>query len=61
MRKFGVQAVVAQTGFNPVIAMELIDSGAWRGAGVLGPEAFPPLPFIKRMRAYGFPYKIQDR
>lgn len=61
MRKFGVQAVVAQTGFNPVIAMELIDNGTWRGAGVRGPEDFPPLPFMRRMKAYGFPFKIQER
>lgn len=61
MRKFGVQAVVAQTGFNPVIAMELLSRGEWRGVGVLGPEAFPPLPFMQRMKAYGFPYKIEER
>lgn len=61
MRRFGTQAVVAQTGFNPVIAMELLEKGIWRGAGVLGPEAFPPLPFMQRMKGYGFPYKIEQR
>lgn len=61
MRTIGSQAVVAQTAFNPVIAMELLDKKIWRGAGVLGPEAFDPVPFMKLMRGYGFPYKIQER
>ena len=41
MREYGSQAVVWQTAINPVIALELLASGAWKGAGVLGPEAFP--------------------
>lgn len=61
MRKFGSQAVVAQTAFNPVIAMELLEARIWQGVGVHGPEAFDPVPFMKRMRGYGFPYKIQER
>ncbi|WP_322794190.1 saccharopine dehydrogenase family protein [Bellilinea sp.] len=60
MQKFGVQAVVAQTGFNPVIAFELIEKGIWKGKGVLGPEAFDPLPFMERMAEYGFPYGIKE-
>jgi saccharopine dehydrogenase-like NADP-dependent oxidoreductase len=61
MRRIGSQAVVAQTAFNPLIAMELLDKGIWRGAGVHGPEFFDPVPFMKLMRSYGFPYKIQER
>ncbi len=61
MRRFDVQAVVAQTAFNPLIAMELLDKGIWRGTGVQGPEAFDAVPFMERMRAYGFPYKLQER
>ncbi len=61
LKKIGSQAVVAQTAFNPVIAMELLAEGIWRGTGVHGPEAFDPRPFLKRMRGYGFPYKIQER
>lgn len=60
MRNWGCQAVVAQTAFNPLIAMELIEKGIWKGKGVLGPEAFPPLPFMERMENYGFPYKIKE-
>jgi hypothetical protein len=27
---------------------------------VLGPEAFPPEPFLERMGGYGFPYGIKE-
>jgi len=60
MDKFGVQAVVAQTGFNAVIGFELIAKGIWQGSGVMGPEAFDPIPFMERMEAYGFPYRIKE-
>ena len=60
MQKFGCQVVVAQTAFNPVIAWDLLQHGIWKGQGVLGPEAFNPLPFIEKMPAYGFPYGIQE-
>jgi saccharopine dehydrogenase (NAD+, L-lysine-forming) len=60
MRDWGVQAVVAQTGFNPLIAWDLLHSGVWHGTGVLGPEAFPAKPFMDKMAAYGFPYGIKD-
>ena len=60
MREWGVQAVVAQTGFNPLIAWDLLQSGVWQGKGVLGPEAFPAEPFMDKMTAYGFPYGIRE-
>ena len=60
MKKYGVQAVVWQTAVNPVIAMELLESGAWQGAGVMGPEAFDPDPFMERMAGYDFPYGIKE-
>jgi saccharopine dehydrogenase (NAD+, L-lysine-forming) len=60
MRRWGVQAVVAQTGFNPLIAWDLLQSGAWQGKGVLGPEAFPAKPFMDKMADYGFPYGIKE-
>jgi saccharopine dehydrogenase-like NADP-dependent oxidoreductase len=46
MREYGSQAVVWQTGVNPIVALELLDSGAWTGSGVLGPEAFDAVPFL---------------
>lgn len=60
MSKWNCQAVVAQTAFTPVIAMELLEEGIWKGAGVLGPEAFDPIPFMERMAEYGFPYGIRE-
>ncbi len=60
MRKHGVQAVVWQTAVNPVIAMELLADGVWKGAGVMGPEAFDPDPFLERMPAYDFPFGIKE-
>jgi saccharopine dehydrogenase-like NADP-dependent oxidoreductase len=60
MKAFGCQAVVAQTAFNAVIGMELIQSGNWKGVGVLGPEAFSPEPFMEKMADYGFPYGIKE-
>jgi saccharopine dehydrogenase (NAD+, L-lysine-forming) len=60
MKKWGCQAVVAQTAFNAVIGWELINNGTWKGIGVLGPEAFDPIPFMDKMEEYGFPYGIQE-
>ncbi len=60
MQKWGCQAVVAQTAFNAVIGWELLKDGVWKGTGVLGPEAFDPIPFMDKMAGYGFPYGIQE-
>ena len=61
MREWGHQAVVLQTALNPVAALELVASGIWEGTGVLGPEAFPPAPFLELLGAYGAPHAIEDR
>ena len=53
MREYGNQAVVWQTAINPVVALELLDRGEWKGTGVLGPEAFPPKPFLDLLGEYG--------
>lgn len=60
MKRWGCQAVVAQTAFNAVIGWDLLEHGHWKGAGVLGPEAFDPLPFMEKMAEYGFPYGIKE-
>jgi len=60
MRKWGCQAVVAQTAFTAVIAMDLLEHGVWKGVGVLGPEAFEPVPFMDKMAEYGFPYAMKE-
>jgi saccharopine dehydrogenase (NAD+, L-lysine forming) len=61
MARDGVQAVVWQTAINPVIALELLASGAWRGTGVLGPEAFDAAPFLQLLADYGSPHGVEER
>ena len=61
MREYGHQAVVLQTALNPVVALELLATGAWSGAGVLGPEAFDAAPFLALLEDYGEPVRIEDR
>jgi saccharopine dehydrogenase-like NADP-dependent oxidoreductase len=60
MREYGTQAVVWQTAINPVVALELLDSGEWRGTGVLGPEAFPPKPYLERLAELGSPHGVTE-
>ncbi|MFD5818260.1 saccharopine dehydrogenase family protein [Streptomyces sp. NPDC127038] len=60
MREYGSQAVVWQTAINPVIALELIAGGVWSGAGVLGPEALPPRPFLDLLNEYGSPWGLRE-
>ena len=49
MAEYDSQCVVWQTALNPVIALELLATGVWTGAGVLGPEAFDAKPFLDLM------------
>ncbi len=49
MAEYESQCVVWQTALNPVIALELLATGAWTGTGVLGPEAFDAKPFLDLM------------
>ena len=53
LREYGNRAVVWQTAVNPVVALELLASGAWQGEGVLGPEAFDAVPYLNLLAAYG--------
>jgi saccharopine dehydrogenase (NAD+, L-lysine forming) len=61
MREYASQAVVWQTAINPVVALELLDEGVWQGAGVLGPEAFAPAPFLARLAELGSPHGSQEK
>ena len=60
MQRWNCQAVVAQTAFNAVIGMDLLEHDLWSGIGVLGPEAFDPNPFMDKMADYSFPYGIKE-
>jgi saccharopine dehydrogenase-like NADP-dependent oxidoreductase len=61
MSEFGSQSVVWQTAMNPIIALELLDSGAWSGEGVLGPEALPADPFLDLVTSHGAPWDCDER
>jgi saccharopine dehydrogenase-like NADP-dependent oxidoreductase len=60
MREYGHQCVVWQTAVNPVVALELLATGAWQGTGVLGPEAFDAVPFLDLLVAYGSPWGVRE-
>jgi saccharopine dehydrogenase (NAD+, L-lysine-forming) len=60
MREYGHQCVVWQTAVNPVVALELLARGTWKGAGVLGPEAFDAVPFLDLLTEYGSPWGQRD-
>jgi saccharopine dehydrogenase (NAD+, L-lysine forming) len=59
-RQTDLGAVAWQTGFNPVIAMELLASGSWSGAGVLAPEAFDPDPYLALLDKYGIHHAMVE-
>ena len=62
MAEYGSQAVVWQTAVNPVVALELISTGTWTGAGIVGPEALPAEPFLDLLRdGYGSPWGIREQ
>jgi saccharopine dehydrogenase-like NADP-dependent oxidoreductase len=59
-QQLGLGAVAWQTGFNPVIAMELLASGVWSGSGVLGPEAFAADDFLTTLDKYGIHHAMVE-
>ncbi len=67
MSEYESQCVVWQTALNPVIALELLATGAWTGEGVLGPEAFDAAAFLELMArpesqgGYGQAWGMEDR
>ncbi|HWJ11844.1 MAG TPA: saccharopine dehydrogenase C-terminal domain-containing protein [Nocardioides sp.] len=61
MREYGHQCVVWQTAVNPVVALELLATGAWQGTGVLGPEAFDAVPFLDLLTEYGAPWGQREQ
>lgn len=44
-----------------MVALELLAAGAWSGAGVLGPEAFPAELFLDRLTADGSPWRVREQ
>jgi saccharopine dehydrogenase-like NADP-dependent oxidoreductase len=61
MKEYGTQAVTWQTAMNPVIALELLATEVWSGAGVLGPEAFDAVPYLELMSSgYGQEFGMRE-
>ncbi len=66
MAEFGAQCVVWQTAINPVVALELLATGIWSGAGVCGPESFDAVPFLDLLAGaepagFGSAWGMEDR
>ncbi len=61
MREYGHQAVVWQTAVHPVVALEMLATGEWKGEGVKGPEAFTADPFLALLNEHGASWAMQDR
>jgi len=66
MAEFGAQCVVWQTAINPVVALELLATGVWAGAGVRGPESFDAVPFLDLLAGaepagFGSAWGMEDR
>ncbi|MDR1815217.1 MAG: saccharopine dehydrogenase NADP-binding domain-containing protein [Clostridiales Family XIII bacterium] len=60
IKKYGTNSVVAQTAVMPVIMLELLATGVWKGAGVLGPESFDPDPAVALLAKYEFPAGLRE-
>jgi saccharopine dehydrogenase-like NADP-dependent oxidoreductase len=60
MERFGLQPVAWQTGFNPVVAMELLAEGVWEGSGVRSAESFDPDPYLAVMDRDGIHHATID-
>jgi len=66
MANYGAQCVVWQTAINPVVALELLATGVWQGAGVRGPESFDAVPFLDLLAGaapagYDSPWGIEEK
>ena len=61
MNRYKLQPVAWQTGVMPVMAMELIASGVWSGAGVKSPEMLDPDPFLDLCEDYDVTVKLEHR
>lgn len=60
MDRYQIQVVVLQTAINPIVALEMLYEGFWKGKGVLGPSDFPSEPYLRAIKRYGFGHKIRE-
>src|SRR5262249_40942528 len=61
MAEYGSRPGVCEPPFNPHWRLDRMDSGAWSGTGVLGPEALSPGPFLDLLTGYGSPWACEER
>ncbi len=59
-RRHGLGAVAWQTGFNPVVAMELLATRQWAGTGVLTPEELDPDPYLALLDEQGIHHAMVE-
>ena len=52
--------IAAPYTLEPAAALELLENGAWKGTGVIGPEALPPQPFLDSLDEYGAPHGLRE-
>ena len=60
MREYGHQAVVLQTALNPVVALELLATGAWRARACSAPRRSTRCPSSTLLADYGEPHGMVD-
>jgi saccharopine dehydrogenase-like NADP-dependent oxidoreductase len=61
MADWGCQAIAWQTAVPPVVALELLATEVWSGAGVWGPEAFHPRPLLDGLAWHGTTWHLDER
>jgi saccharopine dehydrogenase-like NADP-dependent oxidoreductase len=61
MRRHGVPCVTWQSAVNPVVALELLAEGSWKGSGVRGAESFDAAVFLERLKDFGVGWSVQER
>ena len=61
MRDYGHQAVVCRPRSTRSSRSSCSPPGPGTGSGVLGPEAFPAVPFLELLADYGFPHGVSER
>jgi saccharopine dehydrogenase-like NADP-dependent oxidoreductase len=60
-RDWHLQAVGWQTGFNPVVAMELLANGDWATSGVVVPEQLDARPYLATLDRWGIHWAMDER
>jgi saccharopine dehydrogenase (NAD+, L-lysine forming) len=60
-QEYGLPSAEWHRAANVAIALELLATGAWVGEGVMGPEAFDPVPYLDLLTELGTPWQRRDQ